>query len=456
LLGLLGGTPPFDDAEFAAYGPGSPGSPLRSLRHASSRTDALTAESLISAIWFMMQIAMVARNERQLRVLISGAGIAGPTLAYWLARHGIAPTLVENAPALRTGGYVIDFWGAGFEVASRMGLLPDLVRTGYAVREVRVVDRDGRRAAGFPGAAFARAVGGRFTSLPRGDLAAAIYGALGDTTETIFGDAIARIDQAPDEVHVTFERHGSRTFDLVVGADGLHSRVRELAFGPETQFERYLGIKVAAFEAEAYRPRDELVYMMYTQVGQEVSRFSMRNDRTMFLFTFADPDPRVPSDLAGQKALLHERFGNSGWECPQILDALDATRDLYFDRVSQIEMNESWSNNRVTLVGDAAFCVSLLGGQGSALAMAAAYILAGELHRTGGRHEEALVRYQQLFGPFVSKKQRAARRFAGAFAPKSRTSLFVRNRLFGLFSIGWIADLIAGREFTDRIALPDY
>jgi 2-polyprenyl-6-methoxyphenol hydroxylase-like FAD-dependent oxidoreductase len=351
---------------------------------------------------------------------------------------------------------VIDFWGAGFDVASRMGLLPELIRSGYAIREVRVVDRDGRRLSGFPVAAFADAVGSRFTSLPRGDLAAAVYERLGDTTATIFGDTITRIDQTADEVHVTFERHHPRTFDLVVGADGLHSRVRELVFGSENQFERYLGIKVAAFEVEGYRPRDELVYVMYPTVGREVSRFSMRNNRTMFLFTFADRDPRVPADLVGQKALLRKQFANGGWECPQILDALDAAHDLYLDRVSQIEMSDSWTNGRVTLVGDAAFCVSLLGGQGSALAMAAAYILAGELRRAGGRHENAFARYQQRFGRFVAMKQRAARRFAGAFAPKSRMSLFVRNTLFRLFSVRWIAKRIVGREFSDRISLPDY
>jgi 2-polyprenyl-6-methoxyphenol hydroxylase-like FAD-dependent oxidoreductase len=391
-----------------------------------------------------------------MRVLISGAGIGGPTLAYWLKRYGMTPTLVERAPRLRTGGYVIDFWGAGFEVASRMELLPDLLRTGYSVRDVRVVDRNGRKVSGFPAAAFARAVGSGFTSLRRGDLAAAIYAALGDTIEAIFGDTITRIEQTADDVQVTFEQHGPRAFDLVVGTDGLHSRVRELVFGPENQFERYLGIKVAAFEAAGYRPRDELVYMMYPQVGQEVSRFSMRNDKTMFLFTFADPDPASPVDLAGQKALLRERFANGGWECPQILETLDAAPDLYFDRVSQIEMNDSWSNGRVTLVGDSAFCVSLLGGQGSALAMTAAYILAGELHRAEGRHGPAFAQYQRRFAPFVAMKQRAARRFAGTFAPKSAVSLFFRNKLFSLLSIGWIANLIAGHEFSDRIELPDY
>jgi 2-polyprenyl-6-methoxyphenol hydroxylase-like FAD-dependent oxidoreductase len=277
--------------------------------------------------------------------------------------------------------------------------------------------------------------------------------------DTIFGDAITSIDQTADDVRVRFERHPPARFDLVIGADGLHSRVRELVFGPESRFERYLGIKVAAFETEGYRPRDELVYVMHSQVGQTISRFSMRGDRTMFLFTFADPQPAMPPDVAGQKAVLTARFEGSGWECPRILNALETAPDVYFDRVSQIELGQaagSWANGRIALVGDAAFCVSLLGGQGSALAMAAAYILAGELHRAGGRHEEAFARYQRLFGPFVTKKQRAARRFAGAFAPKSVFSTLVRNQIFRLLSIGWIADLAVGREFNDRITIPDY
>jgi 2-polyprenyl-6-methoxyphenol hydroxylase-like FAD-dependent oxidoreductase len=156
---------------------------------------------------------------------------------------------------------------------------------------------------------------------------------------------------------------------------------------------------------------------------------------------------------------LTDRFGKSGWECRRILDALQTANELYFDRVSQIDMGDapgSWANGRVALVGDAAFCISLLGGQGSALAMAAAYVLAGELERAVGRHDEAFARYQQLFGPFVSMKKRAARRFAGAFAPKSIFSLFLRNQIFRLLSIGWIADLAVGRGFSDRLTLPNY
>jgi len=394
-----------------------------------------------------------------MRVLISGAGIAGPTLAYWLARHGMTPTIVEKAPTLRAGGYVLDFWGAGLEVATRMGLLPQLVRHGYAIREVRVVDAHGDRVAGFPAAAFTRALGSGFISLPRGDLAATIFNALPGNLTTIFEDTIDRIDQSSEDVRVTFARSGARNFDLVVGADGLHSRVRQLMFGPESRFERYLGLKVAAFEVAGYRPRDELVYLMYSEVGQQVSRFSMRGDRTMFLFTFADPDPDGPSDIVEQKALLRARFGRSGWECLRILDQLDAADDLYFDRVSQIEMPSTgggWANGRIALVGDAAFCISFLGGQGAALAIAAAYILAGELQRADGDYQKAFARYQAMFRPFVSMKQQAARRFAGAFAPRSKRSLFLRNQVFRLLSIGWVANLTVGGGFSDAIALPDY
>ena len=328
-----------------------------------------------------------------MRILISGAGIAGPTLAYWLSQYGFEVTMVEKAPRLRMGGYIIDFWGLGFDVADRMGLLPAIRGQGYLVREVRIVDRRGRRVAGFPVNAVTRVAQGRYTSIARGDLAASIFRTIEENVETIFGDSIAQISQNSESARVTLKSGRIRDFDLVIGADGLHSRVRELAFGPQAQFEKYLGYKVAAFEVPGYRPRDELVYVMYTQVGQQVSRFSMHDDRTMFLFTFADEElDTAGNNVVAQKAVLRRRFANSGWECPQILRALDETSEVYFDRVSQIQMGSepgSWSSGRVALVGDAAFCVSLLAGQGSALAMIAAYILAGELHRAKGDYGTA-------------------------------------------------------------------
>ena len=394
-----------------------------------------------------------------MNVLISGAGIAGPTLAYWLAHYGFTPTLIEVAPSLRTGGYIIDFWGAGYEIADRMGLLPGIRDKGYMIQEVRVVNENGKRKAGFPAEAFGRMTQGKYISLPRGALAASIFGKIEGNVDTIFGDSVKTLQETGNGVHVTFERGPARDFDLVVGADGLHSRVRDLVFGAENRFEKYLGYKVAAFDVGGYRPRDELVYVMYTQVSQQVGRFAMKDDRTMFLFIFADDNIGGVGDIQSQKALLRKRFGNSGWECPRILDALDDCNTLYFDRVSQIRMNPAeglWTRGRATLIGDAAFCVSFLAGQGSSLAVVAAYLLAGELSRAHGDYAKAFARYQDLFAPFILAKQKAALRFAGAFVPKSQFAVFLRNQIFNLMAIRWFADFAVGRDLADNIDLPDY
>lgn len=388
-----------------------------------------------------------------MNVLISGAGIAGPCLAYWLARYGHQPTIVERAPALRTGGYIVDFWGAGFDVAERMGLVPAILEAGYEMEEVRQVDRNGKRLSGLPVSVLKRLTDGRFTSLPRSELSALIFQSLGDRVETIFDDSITAIDDAPDAVHVQFERTPPRSFDLVVGADGLHSQVRRLVFGD--QHERYLGLKVAAFASAGYRPRDEGIYMMHTELGQQVGRFAMRDDRMLFIFVFKDPSPDLPRDIGDQKALLRERFSRSGWESAGILAALDGADNLYLDRVSQIQMDR-WTRGRVALVGDAAFCVSLLGGQGSALAMVAAYILGGELARAHGDHEAAFAQYHERLHGFIAGKQRAAARFAPFFAPDSRFGMFVRNQVMKLMAVPFVSKLAIGRELRDSIDLPDY
>jgi len=390
-----------------------------------------------------------------MKILISGAGIAGPCLSYWLERHGFEPTIVERAPRLRTGGYIVDFWGAGFDVADRMGLVPRILEKGYRLEELRQVDRSGKRVSGFKLDVFDRLTGGQFTSVPRGELAASIYQALGGRIETIFDDSVTALEELGGRVRVRFERTPPRDFDLVIGADGLHSQVRRLVFGESTDFERYLGLKVAAFAVAGYRPRDELVYVVHAELGHQIGRFAMRGDRTMFLFVFADPSPEIPDDLAGQRDLLRRTFSGSGWEVPQILDALEGADGLYLDRVSQVQMN-GWSRGRVALVGDAAFCVSLLAGQGSALAMVAAYVLAGELKRSGGDHGAAFAAYQDRLATFIARKQKAAVKLAPFFAPRSRMGIFARNQVMKLMRIPLVASLAVGRELRDRIDLPDY
>jgi 2-polyprenyl-6-methoxyphenol hydroxylase-like FAD-dependent oxidoreductase len=391
------------------------------------------------------------------QVAISGAGIAGPTLAYWLWRSGHEPTLIEKAPQLRTGGYLIDFWGAGYTIAERMGLEPAVQAAGYAIQELRLIDGGGRKLGGFPLEGVRRGVSGRFTSLRRSDLAALIYAAIDGNVETIFNDSIAGIEQEDGCVQVTLEHGQCRRFDLVIGAGGIHSPVRSLVFGPDAKFQTDIGYRVAAFEAEGYRPRDELVYVAYTEPGRMVARFALRDDRTLFLFVYTDDDMPSPDpqDLGDTKSVLRQAFSRAGWECPQILSELDHADDVYFDRVSQITMDR-WSKGRVALIGDAACCVSLLAGEGTGLAMLQAYVLAGELNTAGGDHRQALQRYEQLLRPLIAGKQRFARTFASTFAPKTSLGVWTRNQVSKLLVVPPLAEWIIRHEFRDDIELPDY
>jgi 2-polyprenyl-6-methoxyphenol hydroxylase-like FAD-dependent oxidoreductase len=390
-------------------------------------------------------------------VLISGVGIAGPALAYWLGLYGFSSTLVEHATHLRTGGYVNDFWGRGFDVAEKMGILPAIKREGYDVKELRLVGANGRRVGGFNADVFRSATLGRYVSIPRGELAKIIYQKIEGSCETIFGDSVTKIEQSANHVTVSFERTAPRDFDIVIGADGLHSVVRKLIFGNEDRFEKYLGYGVAAFAVNGYRPRDEDVYVSYSVPGKQVARFAMRNDRTMFLFVFTENQGRGidPQDTNAHKDNLRAKFEQTGWECPQILAAMESCNDVYFDRVSQIQMDK-WSQGRVGLIGDAAFCPSLLAGQGAALAMVAAYVLAGELGRKGSQPQEAFERYEERLHPFIADKQKAAVQFSGSFAPKTRLGLFFRNQISKLLKVPLIAKLAMGPSLFDRIDLPDY
>lgn len=392
-----------------------------------------------------------------MRIVINGAGIAGPCLAYWLQHSGHEVVLIEKAPQFRTGGYGVDFWGVGYTVAERMGILPQVRERGYVFRELRIVDASGRKVGGFSTDALLQSMNGRFTSLPRGDLAAAIYRTIENRVETLFGNSISAIDERATDVLVSFEHGVAREFDLVIGADGLHSTVRALAFGPERKFEKQLGYRVVAFEVEGYRPRDELVGVTYSTPGRQVGRFALRGDRTLFSLLFASDrlTGPEPSDAEGQKALLRQVFVDAGWECPQILRAMDQISDVYYDRVSQIRM-DAWSKGRVMLIGDAAACVSLLAGEGAGMAMAEAYVLAGELSRAGQDYQAAYRRYEQLLRPFVEAKQKSVRYFASAFVPKTRVGVWLRNQVTKLMAFPTLFHYFFVRQLRDDFDLPNY
>ena len=393
-----------------------------------------------------------------MRIIINGAGIAGPTLAYWLRKAGHEVVLVEAAPQLRTGGYVIDFGLVGYDIAEKMGLIPRLRELGYQVGEMRFVDRQGRTSASGSVDALARLTNGRYITLRRSDLAATIYGALDGTVETIFGDSVASIEEAGACVRVKFDHAPPREADLVIGADGLHSRVRQLVFGPDTGVEVSLGYHVAAFEVEGYRPRDELVYLGYGVPGRQIYRFSMRDDKTLFLFIFRDEylPAESPANDRERKSVLTKVFADVGWECPQILAALASVGSIYFDRVSQIRLDR-WTKGRTALVGDAAACVSLMAGEGSSLAMAEAYILAGELRNCGGDYGTAFARYQQQLMPFLKRKQQSVVKSASSLAPKTAFGIRFRNLAVRLMRrLPFVVDFFIGRQLRDQVQLPDY
>lgn len=390
-------------------------------------------------------------------ILVSGLGVAGATLAYWLRRHGFSPTVVERAPAPREGGYILDFWGVGFEVAEKMGVVPTLLREGYDMKGMRFVDRHGARICTIDVQSFRAVLADRYVSILRSGLAKILLDALDVDVERRFGDTVQTLEQHLDHVSVTFAGGDRQDFDLVIGADGLHSAVRALAFGPEAQFEQFYGYYAASFTIDDYPHRDPDTYVSFTVPGKQVARYLLRDGRTAVLLVFRQDLrlPHVAHDVAAQRQLLRDVYGGEGWECAALLGAMESASDLYFDAVSQIRM-PWWSVGRVALVGDACFCPSLLSGQGSAIAMAGAYILAGELKAAAGDPLVAFTAYERRLRKFVQDKQATAEQLAGSFVPATRLGLWTRNQVSRLMFLPIVARWFGKRFLVDPLALADY
>lgn len=392
-----------------------------------------------------------------MKIAISGAGIAGATLAYWLLRAGHQPFMIERAPALRTGGYIMDFWGVGYSVAERMGILPAVRQAGYQVGEMRFLADDGSKAGGFAVDALHDLIRGRMTSVARGELAAQIYRALDGRVETLFDDSIAAINEHADGVQIVLQSGEKRDVDIVVGADGLHSRVRELIFGSEEHFEKDLGYRFAVFQASGYEPRDENVYIIHAATSRQIARFSLRDERTLFLLVFRSErlNGAEPGSPAETRALLKTIFADAGWESQRILAAMETADDLYFDRVSQIRM-PSWHRGRTVLVGDAGMAVSFLAGEGAGIAMTGAYVLAGEIARASGDYAKAFAAYDARLRPFIEGKQHTAESFASTFVPQTEFGIWLRNQATKLMALPGAASLMLGKSLSDDFVLPDY
>ncbi|GAM50978.1 FAD-dependent oxidoreductase [Nocardia seriolae] len=347
---------------------------------------------------------------------MAGASIAGPAVAHWLRRYGAEVTVVERAPELRAGGQAVDARGVAKEVIRRMGLDAEVRAACTDTAGAYTVDVDGKvletfRAEDDGGDGYISDI-----EILRGDLSRVLYEDTRDGVEYIFGDRIAELTQDADGVDVVFEGGDRRRFELVVGADGLHSALRAMVFGPREQYIRHLGQVMSFYSVPNAFGLDRWL-MDYHAAGRTAGLRPIQDaTRAMAMFSFAADDFDVDyRDIDAQKDLLRERMTGMGWLAPQILAHLDDTPDFYLDQVAQVVMDR-WSHGRVALLGDAAFSSSPLSGQGTGLALVGAYLLAGELATAGWDPAAGFAAYEKRMRAFVEANQEIGRLHAHSLA----------------------------------------
>ncbi|AEV87431.1 FAD-dependent oxidoreductase [Actinoplanes sp. SE50] len=353
------------------------------------------------------------------RVLISGAGIGGPALAFWLFQRGFEVTVVERASTVREGGYKVDVRGSATAVLRKMGLLDAAKAADTGMQQITYVKPDGSPIAKLP-ADLLMGRRGDDLEIMRWDLSKILYEATEDRVEYVFGDAIASLADGPDGVDVTFEHGAPRRFDYVVGADGLHSATRRLVLG-ETPLT-FLGAYISIFSVpnDLGVTREEV---FYSRPGRLIFAYAMEPGQPARVgMVFASPERRYDHrDPAAQKAMVREAFAGQGWRSDEFLAAMETAPDFYFDSMSQVEL-PSWSSGRVVLLGDAAHCPSPASGQGTSLALVGAYVL--------GRHlgePEGLAAYEREMRTYVEKNLAFGRKMVKDMVPGGRLTIAFRH-----------------------------
>jgi 2-polyprenyl-6-methoxyphenol hydroxylase-like FAD-dependent oxidoreductase len=376
-------------------------------------------------------------------VLISGASIAGPALAHWLTRYGCTVTVVERAPGIRPGGQAVDFKGATHRtVLQRMGILDEVLARQTGGTDQTIINAEGRAQAVIPG----EFTGGEI-EIHRGDLAQLLYERTAPHCEYVFGDTVTSLTETADGVDVTFAHAAPRRFDLVVGADGIHSNVRRLAFGPEHDYVRHLGHYYALAELGEEVADGDAV--MYNEPGRMAA---VGGPKASAFFVFASPELDYDrTDVERQRELVAGAYRGAGWRVPELIAKVPEAREFYLDALARVTIDH-YSRGRVVLLGDAAYG-NTLGGFGTGLAIVGAYVLAGELLAADGDHRVAFARYEEQFRGYAKISQRGS---AGPFlAPPSRLRIKLRDWTFkSRFLLRLM--LKATDNFATDIKLKDY
>ncbi|HNP57557.1 MAG TPA: FAD-dependent monooxygenase [Gordonia sp. (in: high G+C Gram-positive bacteria)] len=396
-------------------------------------------------------------------VLISGAGVAGPALAFWLTRYGYRVVVVELATEIRPGGQTVDLRGAGADVVERMGLLEQMQGRALEQRGIAWVRSDGSRRAEMPVEAFDG--NGLVSKLEilRGDLVEVLFSATRDSVDYRFGTRVSAMTAADDGVDVVLSDGTEIRVDLLVGADGPHSAVRRLAFGPEEQFVEPLGGYNAWFSAPDTIGLDGW-YLMYQAPGGRNASLRPSHDPTTAKAGLAfrsEPLEYDRHDQDAQRRLLAERMAGAGWHTDELLAAAAHAPDFYFDAFAQVKMDR-WSAGRITLVGDAGYCASPLSGMGTSLALVGAYLLAGELGPapatlSAAHVDAALASYETRMRPYVERCQELPNSVE-RFLPESANEIAVGAAVMKWMQRWPLRPLAARKWFTtaESVDLPDY
>jgi 2-polyprenyl-6-methoxyphenol hydroxylase-like FAD-dependent oxidoreductase len=360
------------------------------------------------------------------RVLISGASVAGPVLAYWLQRLGFTPTVIERTPEVRMGGggHAVDLFGPAVELMDWMGVLPEVQDCRTRTEIISFVW--GGRPVEVPAEVAAEGVSERHIEIMRGDLARILYELTSRHVEYVFDDSIGTLQDTAGGVEVTFQRGRPQTYDLVIGADGLHSTTRRLVFGPEHEFLHFLGGYLAVFTVPNHL---QLTNRMvgFSAVGRTAAMYPVRDTseaRVVMLWRTPQPHDYDRHDLEAQRRLVRSMYGDLGWELPRLLAELATADDLYLDSISQILM-DSWTRGRVALVGDAGYCPAPAVGGGTSLAVIGAYVLASELAVAGGDHVSGYAAYERALAPVVDRSRSIGPTVLKLIIPGSRAQIWV-------------------------------